>query len=60
MLANNNAVHGSRAQCTLSAPEKYRVKQIGHNNAALHNPIREKNKDIWPNVVSPITFLNST
>lgn len=60
MLAESNAAHGSLAQCIVSAPEKYKARQIGHSKAALHKPIREKNRDIWPNVVSPITFLKRT
>ena len=60
MLAESKAAQGNLAQCMVSTPEKYRARQIGHNKAALHKPIREKNKDIWPNVVSPITFLKRT
>lgn len=60
MLAESNVAHGSLAQCMVSAPEKYRARQTGHSNAALHRPISEKNRDIWPNVVSPITFLKRT
>jgi len=60
MLAESNAAHGNFAQCIVSTPEKYRARQIGHNRVALHKPMREKNKDIWPNVVSPITFLKRT